>query len=197
VDTHLPDGEIRRMLEDTGALLNGHFLLTSGRHSAQYIQCAQVLKHPRYAEALGRALAASFVGRGIDLVIGPALGGVIIAHEVARALDTVCLFAERDAEGRMALRRGFAVEPGQRVLVVEDVVTTGGSVREVIELVRAAGGEATAVGVIVDRSGGKVDFGIPLTSLLTTSIATYLPQECPLCAAGSVPVKPGSRKISG
>lgn len=184
------------MLEVSGALLNGHFLLTSGRHSAHYIQCAQVLKHPRYAEALGRALVASYAGQGIDLVVGPALGGVIIAHEAARALDTVCLFAERDAEGRMALRRGFAVEPGQRALVVEDVITTGGSVSEVIELVRAAGGEVAGVGVIVDRSGGKVDFGVPLTALLTTSIITYLPEECPLCAAGSVPVKPGSRKVS-
>ncbi|MDI6906211.1 MAG: orotate phosphoribosyltransferase [Thermoanaerobacterales bacterium] len=184
------------MLEASGALLSGHFLLTSGRHSAQYIQCAQVLKHPRYAEALGRALAASYADHGIDLVVGPALGGVIIAHEVARALDTPCLFAERDANGRMALRRGFTVERGQRVLVVEDVITTGGSVREVIDLVRDAGGEAEGVGVIVDRSGGRVDFGVPLTALLTTSIATFTPEGCPLCAAGGVPVKPGSRKVS-
>lgn len=190
------ENQVRQILEDSGALLNGHFLLTSGRHSAQYIQCAQVLKYPKYAEFLGQAVAAAYDDVPIDLVIGPALGGVIIAHEVARTLDRTCLFAERDNSGRMCLRRGFKIEAGQRVLVVEDVITTGGSVSDVINLVRGAGGTVVGVGVIVDRSGGKVDFGVPLTALLTISITTYAPEECPLCASGSDPVKPGSRKDS-
>ncbi|MFZ5899085.1 MAG: orotate phosphoribosyltransferase [Bacillota bacterium] len=189
----LSEDEIKGILESSGALLSGHFLLTSGRHSGQYIQCAQVLKYPRHCETLGRAIAAPFAGEDIDLVIGPALGGVIIAYEVARVLDTQCLFTERE-NGKMTLRRGFRVKPGDRVLVVEDVVTTGGSVMEVMDVVRGCGGEVAGVGVIVDRSGGKVDFGVRKHALLTLDIATYTPEKCPLCIAGEAPpIKPGSR----
>lgn len=189
----LGEDEAKGILESSGALLSGHFLLTSGRHSGQYVQCAQVLKYPRHCETLGRAIAAAFAGEDIDLVIGPALGGVIIAYEVARALDTQCLFTERE-NAKMTLRRGFRVTPGDRVLVVEDVVTTGGSVMEVMDVVRECGGEVAGVGVIVDRSGGKVDFGVRKYALLTLDIATYTPEECPLCMAGEVPpLKPGSR----
>lgn len=183
---------VESILRETGALLEGHFLLTSGRHSGRYVQCAQVLRFPEHNARLGAAIADGFRDRVVDLVVGPALGGILIAYEVARALGTPCLFAERE-QGKMTLRRGFYIEPGTRVLVVEDVVTTGGSVQEVIDLVRKAGGEPTGVGVIVDRSGGKVDFGLPLHALLTLTIETYAAGDCPLCATGSAAVKPGSR----
>lgn len=185
--------QVEFILIESQALLDGHFLLTSGRHSGRYVQCAQVLKYPEQCARLGEAIADGFRDSGVDLVIGPAMGGILIAYEVARSLGTPCLFAERE-NGRMALRRGFAIEPGARVLVVEDVITTGGSVREVIELVRSFGGNPVGVGVIVDRSGGRVDFGMPLRALLRLSIETYDAGECPLCAAGTPAVKPGSRK---
>lgn len=185
--------QVEAMLVESGALMDGHFLLTSGRHSGRYVQCAQVLKYPEYSARLGEAIADGFRGSGVDLVIGPAMGGILIAYEVARSLGKPCLFAERE-NGKMTLRRGFAIEPGKRVLVVEDVITTGGSVHEVLDLVRDSGGEPAGVGVIVDRSGGKADFVVPLRALLTLSIETYDAQECPLCAVGSRPIKPGSRK---
>ena len=185
---------ILQIFKDTGALLQGHFLLTSGKHSAQYMQCAQVLQHPRIAAQLGQALADKFDGGKIETVIGPAMGGIIVAHEVGRALGVKAIFTERQ-NGEMALRRGFLLKPGERVLVVEDVITTGGSVQEVIKLVRELGAEPVGVGVLVDRSGGQADFdGLRLHSLLQMQIEAFEPDDCPLCAQGVPCVKPGSRK---
>jgi len=176
-----------------GALLNGHFLLTSGRHSNRYMQCAQVLQYPEYTEELAQHLAESFAGQPVDIVVGPAMGGIVVSYEVARQLGVKSIFTERE-NGAMVLRRGFVLEPGQKVLVVEDVVTTGGSVMEVIEVVKASGAEVVGVGVLVDRSGGKVDFGVPLKSALNMEIQSWEADACPLCSEGaSKPIKPGSR----
>ncbi|WP_206812938.1 orotate phosphoribosyltransferase [Paradesulfitobacterium ferrireducens] len=184
-----------RMLQifrESGALLEGHFLLTSGRHSAEYMQCAQVLQYPHLAAELGEHLARSWQGKGIETVIGPAMGGVLVAHEVGKALGVRSLFTERE-NGVMRLRRSFQLAPGEKVLVVEDVITTGGSVKEVLAVVQEAGAVPLGVGVLVDRSGGKVDFGVPLTSLLRLEIASYEPADCPLCQQGIPWIKPGSR----
>ncbi|WP_044642519.1 orotate phosphoribosyltransferase [Risungbinella massiliensis] len=183
---------VTEAMERTGVLHNGHFLLTSGKHSKQYMQCAQLLQYPTEAEEAGKAIAELFTDYEIDVVVGPALGGVIIAHEVARALGVRCLFAERK-EGIMEMRRGFSVEPGERVLVVEDVVTTGGSVKEVITLLEEQNANVVAVGSIVDRTGGNKPFTVPFRAVQPVEIETFEAEDCPLCAAGSVPVKPGSR----
>lgn len=185
--------EILKIFIDCRALLEGHFLLTSGLHSPRYLQCALVLQHPEHAEAFCRELAQGFKGDPIDVVLAPAVGGILVAHEVAKALKARALFAERQ-EGRMVLRRGFRIDPGERVLIVEDVITTGGSVRELIEQVGEAGGVVVGVGALVDRSGGKVRFDTKKTALLTLEIPTYPPEACPLCREGSRPVKPGSRR---
>lgn len=176
------------------ALLTGHFRLTSGRHSSQYMQCAQVLQYPEYASRLCRDLAERFAGMKVDTVIGPALGGIIVAYEVGRAMGVRTIFTERE-QGVMSLRRGFIIEPGEKVLVVEDVVTTGGSVKEVIEVVRQKGGEVAGVGVLVDRSNGKVDFGVKTEAVLPMEIQSYDPGDCPLCREGLPVVKPGSRQV--
>ncbi|HCF71195.1 MAG TPA: orotate phosphoribosyltransferase [Syntrophomonas sp.] len=177
----------------SGALLEGHFRLTSGRHSNQYMQCAQVLQYPHYTEQLCRHLADKFENEKAEVVIGPAMGGIIVSYEVARQLKVPGIFCERQ-DGEMMLRRGFEIKPGQKVLVVEDVVTTGGSVDEVIKIVREAGGVVAGVGVLVDRSNGKVDFGVRKEAVLTMDIKSWEAQECPLCAEGKIPVvKPGSR----
>lgn len=182
------------ILKEAGVLLEGHFLLTSGRHSGRYLQCARIFRNTRYSEELCAALAAHFKDDRVDIVIGPALGAVQMAYEVSRALGCENFFAERE-DGSMTLRRGFAIEPGQRILVVEDVVTTGGSVREVLEIVRQAGGEIVGVGSIVDRTGGRIDFGVPFHSVISIEVESYEPSECPLCKAGApAPYKPGSRK---
>ena len=182
------------ILKEAGVLLEGHFLLTSGRHSGRYLQCARIFRNTRYSEELCAALAAHFKDDRVDIVIGPALGAVQMAYEVSRALGCENFFAERE-DGSMTLRRGFAIEPGQRVLVVEDVVTTGGSVRVVLEIVRQAGGEIVGVGSIVDRTGGRIDFGVPFHSVISMEVESYEPSECPLCKAGApAPYKPGSRK---
>ncbi|MEL1134188.1 orotate phosphoribosyltransferase [Desulfitobacterium sp. THU1] len=186
--------EVLGIFRESEALLEGHFRLTSGRHSRQYMQCAKVLQYPHHAARLGEALAGSFKGHKIDLVIGPAMGGILVAHEVGKALGTKALFTERE-NGEMKLRRGFELHPGQRVLVVEDVITTGGSVREVIEVVKAYGAEPVGVGVIVDRSCGKAEFGVPLAALLEIEIETFDPEGCPLCAEGIPAIKPGSRAL--
>ena len=180
------------LLRETGALLEGHFRLSSGRHSDRYCQCAKVLEHPAHAEELGQGLAALFRSEGIDVVVAPALGGVIIGHEVARALGVRSIFAER-LDGRMALRRGFTLETGARVLVIEDVVTTGGSVREVAELVRREGAEVVGFGFILDRSGGTLDLGAPARALAEMPLESYEPERCPLCERGVEVTKPGSR----
>ena len=181
----------------TGAYLEGHFRLTSGLHSPNYLQCALVLRHPPAAEDLGRRLAAelrAIVHQPVSLVVSPALGGLIIGHEVARALDTPFLFTERDAETRkMLLRRGFTVQPGESAVVVEDVITSGGSTREVIETLRAAGARVLAAGSVIDRSGGTAEVGVPRVALATLHVAAHRPEECPLCREGVPVVKPGSR----
>ena len=181
----------------TGAYLRGHFKLTSGLHSAAYLQSALVLAHPEHAETLGGVLAESLrklAGpEGVALVISPALGGLIIGHEVARALGVRFLFTERDADRKMSLRRGFTLLPGERVVVVEDVITTGGSTMEVIEIVRRAGAVPVAAGSIIDRSGGAADLGIPRTALVTLRVEAHQPDQCPMCKAGEPVTKPGSR----
>jgi len=181
-----------RLFQETGALKRGHFQLSSGLHSAVYFQSALVLQHPDRAEVLGRALAKAVRALEPSVVVGPALGGLIIGWEVARELDCRGIFTERQ-EGEMTLRRGFTVEPGERVVVIEDVVTTGKSTRETMDVLRAAGGEVVGVGTIVDRSGGTVDFGVPLQSLLSLPVETSAPSECRECAQGAPLTKPGSR----
>lgn len=190
----LTEKKVMDILQETGVLLQGHFLLTSERHSEHYLQCARVFQFPDRAAELCRALAEKFNGLKPDVCIGPALGGIIIAYETARELNTRGIFAERDESGGMALRRGFAIHPGEKVLVLEDVVTTGGSVREVMNLVRAHGGQVLGVGSIVDRSNGQVDFGVPYQALVRLDIVSWEPADCPLCAKGIPAVKPGSRK---
>ena len=197
----MPQAEARPAVLDlfrsTGAYLSGHFRLTSGLHSAAYLQCALVLQHPRIAEDLGRRLAQAITAlvqpEPIDVVASPAIGGLIIGHEVARALGTKFIFAERDTSGKMTLRRGFEVTPGETAVVIEDVITTGGSTREVIESLRARGARVLAGGSIIDRSGGKVDLGVPRAALDTLVVDSYPPESCPLCAQGIPVVKPGSR----
>jgi orotate phosphoribosyltransferase len=168
--------------------------LSSGLHSSGYLQSALVLQHPVHAEELGRRLAAQ-LPRDADLVISPALGGLIIGHEVARALGVPFLFTERDADRKMSLRRGFGLHPGSRAVVIEDVITTGGSTREVIEIVRAAGAIPVAAGSIIDRSGGTADVGIPRVALETLTVPSWPAEQCPMCAAGEPVVKPGSRPV--
>jgi orotate phosphoribosyltransferase len=180
------------ILQQTGALLEGHFQLTSGLHSPRYLQCARVLQHPEHAEWAGQTLAAHFADHEINAVVAPAIGGIIVAHEVARALGVRALFTERES-GTMTLRRGFQIAPGEKTLVVEDVVTTGGSTRETIDAVTRAGGTVVGAGSLVDRSGGGVDVGAPRIALLTLDVPAYEPDECPLCKQGTKAVKPGSR----
>jgi len=175
-----------------GALLEGHFRLTSGLHSPGYLQCALVLQHPREAEACGAEIAAKVKDLRPQVVLSPALGGIVIGQEVGRALGVRAIFAERQ-DGKLSLRRGFALEPRERVLVVEDVVTTGGSTRETIEVARAAGATVVGAASIIDRSGGQQSLDVPFQALATVSLATYQPESCPLCAAGQAVVKPGSR----
>lgn len=188
--------EVLNTFQERGALLTGHFLLSSGLHSPRYLQCALVLQFPDIAARLCSAIAEKVrnddrIGH-IDAVIAPALGGVIVAHETARALRVRALFTERQ-ETAMTLRRGFAIEPGERLLVVEDVVTTGGSTREVMEVVAARGGIIAGAGSLIDRSGGSVDLGVPRHALATLEVPTYSPDDCPLCREGSTAIKPGSR----
>jgi orotate phosphoribosyltransferase len=190
--TAVTDDTILDRFRRAGALLEGHFRLTSGLHSPGYLQSALVLQHPREAEACGAAIAERIRSLRPDAVLSPALGGIVIGQEVGRALGVRAIFAERQ-EGSLALRRGFSLAPGERVLVVEDVVTTGGSTRETIAVARAAGADVVGAASIVDRSGGTQDIGVPYHALVTLSLPTYTPDTCPLCAAGLPVVKPGSR----
>lgn len=190
----LTNEQIVEIMKEAGVLQEGHFLLTSGRHSRQYMQCAKLFQDAKYSEALCRELAEKYKDAGVELVIGPAIGAIQMSYEVSRHLGVRNIFAERE-NGKMTLRRGFTVEKGQKVLVVEDVVTTGGSVQEVIDIVKENGGEVVGVGVIVDRSGGKIDFGCRLEAVLSTSIESFPPEECPLCKEGIPMVKPGSRQV--
>ncbi|RQD78154.1 MAG: orotate phosphoribosyltransferase [Candidatus Syntrophonatronum acetioxidans] len=185
---------VMEIFKDSGVLLEGHFILTSGRHSEKYLQCAQVLQYPDYTAELCKMLVGPFKDKGVEVVIGPAMGGIIIAYEGARQLKCKSIFAERE-DGKMALRRGFGLSPGEKVLVVEDVITTGGSVKEVIELAQKEGAEVLGVSSFVDRSGGEANLGVPWHSLITFQIETFTPQDCPLCEKGLPLVKPGSRKV--
>lgn len=199
--------EFVRIFEAAGAIRHGHFELSSGRHSSIYVQCAQVLQYPRFAERLGSALAGLFSDAVIEAVVSPAMGGLIIGQEVARALPEVAgerslsgagvpaLFVERDASGTMTMRRGFSLRPDQHVLVIEDVWTTGGSTQEAIRVVQEAGGRVVAAGALIDRSGGTIDFPVEAQALLNLPIASYDADECPLCREGSLAVKPGSRFV--
>jgi orotate phosphoribosyltransferase len=185
--------EVLERFRRTGALLEGHFVLTSGLHSASYLQCALVLQHPREAEALGRAIAERVRGEAVETVVTPAIGGIVIGWEVARALGVRSIWTEREA-GKMTLRRGFTVGRGESVLVVEDVVTTGGSTRETADAMREAGARVIGAASIIDRSGGRADVGVPRLALATLDVPTYAPANCPLCAEGLPAIKPGSRK---
>jgi orotate phosphoribosyltransferase len=203
-DTILKREELLQLFETAGAIRHGHFELSSGLHSGAYVQCALVLQYPRFAEKLGQALAALFSDARIDAVVSPALGGVIIGQEVARALpapkDTIsggvpALFVERDGSGTMTLRRGFTLKPDQHVLVVEDVWTTGGSTEETIHVVQEAGGRVVAAGALIDRSGGAIEFPVESNALIQLKIESYDPEDCPQCRHGNVAIKPGSRYV--
>jgi orotate phosphoribosyltransferase len=189
---------ILNTFRQTGAYLSGHFRLTSGLHSPEYLQCALVLQHPQHAERLGARLAdelRTVAGSvKIAVVVSPAMGGLIIGHEVARALGARFLFTERDAaSGKMVLRRGFALQPNEAAVVVEDVITTGGSTREVVDILKASGSRAIAAGSIIDRSGGTAQVGVPRVALATLDVVSYQPDDCPLCRQGLPVTKPGSR----
>ena len=188
--------DLLSVFQQRGALLEGHFLLSSGLHSSRYLQCALVLQDPTLATRLGAELGAQLEsllgGVTAGAVVAPALGGVLVAHEVARALGCRGLFTERQ-DGAMTLRRGFVLAPGEPVVVVEDVITTGKSTREVLDAVTARGGRVLAVGSLVDRSGGQLDLGVPRRSLMALEVPSFTADECPLCRQGSAPVKPGSR----
>ena len=180
-------------MESTGAVRRGHFELSSGLHSAVYVQCALVLQHPHYAEGLSKAIAEKFRGDNIGAVISPALGGVVWGQELARHLGVRAMFAERGADKQLTLRRGFSIEKGERILVAEDVITTGGSTRETIAVVEAAGGVVVSVGALMDRSGGAVSFGIKFEALLSDPVESFASEECPQCRDGVPVEKPGSR----
>ncbi len=192
----LTNAEIRGILNKTGVLKEGHFLLSSGRHSNQYLQCALALQYPEHASMLGKAIVEkSFKNTKIDVVVAPALGGIIIGYEVARALGVRSIFAERE-NGKMTLRRGFSVEPGEKVLVVEDVITTGGSAKEVIELMKTMQVELVGAASIIDRSNGSAMFDIPFFPLLPMEVESWQADQCPLCKEGAIPLrKPGSRSF--
>lgn len=191
---------VLKIFEQAKALQTGHFLLSSGNHSNRYLQCALVTQYPGHAARLADALAEPFLRERIDAVLGPAVGGIVIAQEVAQALyragnpDVRAVFCER-VDGKMALRRGFSLSPGERVLAVEDVVTTGGSVKEAVALAKTFGVEVVGVGCFVDRSASAPDLGAPLKSLLKIEADIFPPDHCPLCQAGTPAVKPGSRGL--
>jgi orotate phosphoribosyltransferase len=198
--TAMSPAEIAGVFESAGAIRQGHFVLSSGLHSASYVQCALVLQYPALAERLGRELASRLDGLGIDSVASPAIGGIVLGQEVARGLPAPAsgqpmraIFAERDSSGILTLRRGFSVASGERVAVIEDVWTTGGSTLETIRVVEEAGARVVAVGALIDRSAGEIEFPVPARALLEMRIFSYPTEECPMCMAGGVAVRPGSR----
>jgi len=182
------------ILRETGAVLQGHFLLTSGRHSGWFIQCAQVLQYPEKAEELCRRLAEEFRDFEVETVIGPAVGGIIVSYEVARHLKLRAIYADKK-EGKLTLGRGFHLRPGERTLVVEDVTTTGGSVKKVIDIVEEYGGKAVGVGVLVDRTAGKIEYPVPSRSVVQLEVESYPKEECPLCKKGVPLMDPDTRRI--
>ncbi|MCJ7789908.1 MAG: orotate phosphoribosyltransferase [Candidatus Atribacteria bacterium] len=188
--------EVMRKFEEAGAIQKGHFKLTSGVHSDIYIQCAQVMQYPEFMNNLCSELGKKFRGDDVDVIVGPAVGAIIMAHVMARVLGpwVRAIFTERE-NGKMTLRRSFKIKKGEKVLVVEDVTTTGSSVKEVIDIVKERQGKVVGVGALIDRSGGKIDFGVKTQSLLTLDIKIYLPEVCPLCKKGIPAVKPGSRDL--
>ena len=187
----MTEAEVKEIFVAAGAIMEGHFLLTSGLHSPMYVEKFNVLQHPESTEKLCKALAEQFMNEKIQTVVGPMTGGILLAHEVGKALGTRAIFTERE-NGRMTFKRGFSLQPGERVLIVEDIVTTGGSVKEVIDVVRENGGVPVAVGMLVDRSGGKVNFeDVPYHALLHLDVVTYEPKACPLCEKGTPMTKRG------
>ena len=187
----MSEQEVEDLLIETSAIMEGHFLLTSGLHSPRYVEKFNVLQKPVYTEKLCRAMAEKFKDANIETVVGPVTGGILLAHETGKALGTRAIFTERE-NGKMTFRRGFTLHEGERVLIVEDIVTTGGSIREVIDVVKEHGGIPVAVSMLVDRSGGKATFGdVPSTALLHMDVQTYKPEECPLCKAGIPMTKRG------
>jgi orotate phosphoribosyltransferase len=187
----LDSSAVIALFRESGALLEGHFKLSSGLHSPGYLQCALVLQHPAHAEALGRALGDQLRGLGATVVLSPAMGGLIIGHEVGRALGVRAIFAERQ-DGQMTLRRGFSLAPGDRVVIIEDVVTTGRSTRETMDVV-TGGAAVVGAGSIIDRSSGAAELGVPFRTLASLALPAYAPEACPLCAEGRPITKPGSR----
>ncbi len=188
----MTEQEVKELLIETGAIMDGHFLLTSGLHSPHYVEKFNVLQQPKYTEKLCQAMAEKFKDANIETVVGPVTGGILLAHETGKALGTRAIFTER-VDGKMTFRRGFTLHEGERCLIVEDIVTTGGSIKEVIEVVKAHGGIPVAVSMLVDRSGGKADFGdVPSTALLHMDVETYKPEECPMCKQGQPITKRGS-----
>lgn len=187
----MTEAEVKELFLKTQAIMEGHFLLTSGLHSQFYVEKFNVLQQPKYTEMMCQELAGRFADKNIETVVGPMTGGIILAHETGKALGTRAIFTERE-NGHMTFKRGFSLKEGERVLIVEDIVTTGGSVKEVIDVVKKAGGVPVAVGLLVDRSGGKVDFGgVPYEALLHLDVKTYTPEECPLCKKGVEMTKRG------
>jgi orotate phosphoribosyltransferase len=186
--------EIIAIFKKSGAFLEGHFLLSSGLHSPQYVEKFRALEYPKYTEALCKEIAENFKQDNVELVVGPMTGGILLAHEVAKELNTRSMFTER-VDNIMTFRRGFKFEPGTRILVVEDVITTGGSVHEVIKVIKELGGIVVGVGYLVDRSSGRADFGVKQIPLMKLNIQTYSPEECPLCKNGIELIKPGSKKV--
>jgi orotate phosphoribosyltransferase len=184
--------DILEHFRDTNALLEGHFILSSGLHSPKYLQCALALQYPMDAAKFGRAIAENFQNQIFDTVASPAIGGLVIGYTVAQALNVRFIWTERQ-NGVMTVRRGFTVKEGERILVVEDVITTGGSTRECIEALTKSGGKVTAAASVIDRSGGAAEVGVPRIALATLEVPSYQPEDCPMCAKGEIAVKPGSR----
>ncbi len=181
--------EIIEMLKNTGVIMEGHYLLTSGRHSARFLQCSQLLQYPGCAEKICRAMAEPYLDKGVETVIGPAMGGVILSYETARFIGSRAIFTE-PSEGKMVLRRGFRIKQGEKMLVVEDAVSTGGSVRKVIDIIKAHDAETVGVAIMIDRTAGKIDLGVPVTALLSMNIESYPAEDCPLCHEGIPLQKP-------
>lgn len=187
----MTEQDVKDILIETQAIMEGHFLLTSGLHSPVYVEKFNVLQHPKYTEQLCQALAERFTDKNIQTVVGPVTGGILLAHETGKALGTRAIFTERE-NGKMTFRRGFHLEPGERVLIVEDIVTTGGSIREVLNVVKQHGGIPVGIGMLVDRSGGHADFGgVPYEALLHLDVQAFKPEGCPLCRDGVPMTKRG------